>query len=84
MIDIPIELPRGWTAERYDADCVTLYAPGPYGRSAVTINVKERSFVAGVMRPRRTVLGVDVYRGRGWQAQLYTTAVEALQGSLNG
>jgi hypothetical protein len=81
MIEIPIELPEGWRAARYDNECVLIEAPGP---GFATINVKERSFVLGCMRPRRTVLGVDVYRGRGWQAQLYTAAVEALQGSLNG
>lgn len=83
-MNLPIELPEGWSTERYDNDCVTVYAPSQYGRSAVTLNIKERSFVLGVMRPRRTVLGVDVYRGRGWQAQLFTAAVEALQGALNG
>jgi hypothetical protein len=83
MIDIPIELPAGWRASRFDDDCIMVCAPG-LGRVAVTINVKERSFVLGALRPRRTVLGVDVYRGRGWQAQLYTAAVEALQRSLNG
>jgi hypothetical protein len=74
MIDIPIELPAGWKASRYDDDCVLIEAP----HGAVTINVKERSYVYGTMRPRRTVLGVDVYRGRDWRKYLFTDAVECL------
>ncbi|MFT4064363.1 hypothetical protein [Paraburkholderia sp.] len=81
MVKLPIELPEGWSAEQYDDDCITLYAwPTPgLGRCCVTVNYKERSFVLGCMRPRRTVLGVDLYRGRGWKAELFNAAIAALQ-----
>lgn len=81
MVELPIDLPEGWSAQRYDTDCITIFAPG-LGKVAVTVNYRERSFVLGIMRPRRTTLGVDVYRGRGWQIQLYTAAVEALKKAL--
>jgi hypothetical protein len=84
VMELPINLPEGWEARRYDTDCVTIHKPavGTSPHGAVTVNVKERSFVLGVMRPRRTVLGVDVYRGRGWQAELFTAAVAALQKAM--
>jgi hypothetical protein len=76
VTELPIDLPAGWRAARYDTDCITIHAPG---MGAVTVNVKERSFVIGQMRPRRTVLGVDVYRGRGWQAELFNAAIDSLR-----
>jgi hypothetical protein len=76
MVKLPIELPEGWKASQYDKECVLVEAP--FG--AVTINVVERSFLVGIGRPRRTVLGVDIYRGRGWQVQLYNAAVYELWG----
>lgn len=74
VMELPIELPEGWTAEQYDKDCVLIKAPHGY----VTINVVERSFLEGMGRPRKTWLGVDIYRGRGWQAQLFNAAIQHL------
>jgi hypothetical protein len=74
MIDIPIELPEGWKASRYDDDCVLIEAQHGF----VTINVVERSYLEGIGRPRKTSIGVDVYRGRGWRQQLFNAAVEHL------
>jgi hypothetical protein len=83
VMELPIDLPEGWTAQRFDTDCITIFALNDDGdRRAVTVNFKERSFVLGAMRPRRTVIGVDVYRGRGWQAELYTAAVNKLKEAM--
>jgi len=79
---LPIELPEGWATEPYDEHCIVLVAPQRAGY--VTVNWVERSFAHGIGRPPRTVIGVDIYRGRGWQAQLFNAAVESLTKVLNG
>lgn len=76
VMELPIDLPDGWKASRYDIDCVLIEAP--FG--SVTVNVVERSFLVGVGRPRRTTIGVDSYRGRGWRVELFNAAVYELWG----
>jgi hypothetical protein len=78
-VQVPVVLPKGWRATE-DSRGVVIDAFDADGRSqgSVTVSEKVRGFALGVQGVRRPE-GASKYVGRGWKAQLYADAVEALQ-----
>ncbi|MBB5409256.1 putative RNA methylase [Paraburkholderia sp. HC6.4b] len=81
-VRLPVELPDGWDAEPYgDGDVVIITSP--HRRCAVSVSPKWRSFSLGAGRPRRSAIGMSLYSGRNWRANLFTAAVGSLKRELD-
>ena len=83
-IDLPIELPPGWTAEVSEMYGTIITAVDSTGQKVgyVTVSEKVRHFELGITIPRRLQNGAEP-AGRAWKVSLYKAAVASLRNALN-
>ena len=79
-MDIPIQLPDGWTAEADEILGVVITAVDDCGDKVfVTVDESKRSFELGMS----TVKQRRHYSGRHWRKELYEEAVANLQAAMS-
>jgi len=82
-LTLPVQLPKGWTAEHSKVYGTIITAVNDDGAPAGYVTVAEdvRNFSLGMSRPRRLQPGAEP-TGRGWKKQLYQAAIAKLTETL--
>ena len=76
-MDIPIQLPSGWSLEWAAPRVAIIRAPGPY---FITVDERLRNFALGHGPVYDSAYD---YTGRGWRKRLYRDAIEELRRAIN-
>lgn len=78
-MNLPVELPAGWSAETDPTMGVIITAVGADGgKGFATVSEAKRAFGLGICSPRERKL----YAGRYWRKELYEEAIAALQAAM--
>lgn len=78
-MNLPVELPAGWSAETDPTLGVIITAVGADGgKGFATVSEAKRAFDLGICSPRERKL----YAGRYWRKELYKEAIVALQAAM--